>query len=99
MTAVLSIGALLVIGAVVGSVWGFADSLRRSRTLVGTAHAGAWGWVVLFAALMALFFSSGIGIAVIHAPYVLRTLDTVLFVATALSAVGCASLYVLTVRR
>jgi len=74
-----------MIGAGIGSIW------CLSRSLIRTSHRG---WTVLFASYIILLAVSGIGLALIHAPYHLRTADHIVFRATIVAALAFTCWYV-----
>jgi len=94
MAVVLGAGSPIVFAAAVGSAWGFVDALTRPDSLFQAVHVSKWGLVAAFGALTVLIVSSGIGFDVIHAPYLLKTLNALLFMATSVSALAWASSYV-----
>jgi hypothetical protein len=85
MVAVFGVGSLLLIGAVIGSAWGVTHALSRSNR----------SWAVVFASCFALLVLTGLGVALIHAPYLLRSLDELGFLAMTLFALGCIAWYLL----
>lgn len=85
MVAVFGIGSLLLIGAVIGCAWGVTHALSRSNRT----------WAVVFASCIALLVVTGLGVALIHAPYLLRSLDQLGFLATTFFALGCMVWYLL----
>jgi len=96
MTGVVGI---VVVAAVIGSLWGLLDALFLPAARFQAARASKWRWVAAFVALTALLALSRIGIAGIHAPYRLKDIVAFLFLVTSVSAVACASWYLWTVRR
>jgi hypothetical protein len=88
MVAVIGVSILLVLGASIASIWGAGHAASRSD----------WNWAVVFAACMALLAITGIGLAVIHAPYLLRTLDQLVFLVTTLVALALTGWYLLSER-
>ena len=87
----------IVLGAAVGCAWGFADALTRPVSRFRAAHVSKWGWVAVFGVLAVLIVFSDIGVRVIHAPYHLRTLNSLLLLAITGCALACICLYLVTV--
>lgn len=85
MVTVFGVGTPLVIGAVIGSAWGVTHALSRSKR----------AWAIIFAWCIALLVMSGIGMGLIHAPFLLRSLDQLGFLTTTLFALGCLAWYLL----
>jgi uncharacterized membrane protein YeiB len=93
----LAAGSPIVIGAAVGCAWGFVDALSRPVSVFRAAHVSKCGWVAAFAVLAVLMVSSDIGVRLIHAPYHLRTVNSLLLVATTGCALACTCLYLMMV--
>jgi len=82
--AFYGVSSLLITTALIGSVWGAIHALSRPSNKA---------WAVLFATCIVLLVASAIGLLVIHAPYLLRTVDHLALVAASLSALAFAAWY------
>jgi hypothetical protein len=72
-------------------------ALSRPVSVFRAAHVSKCGWVAGFAVLAVLMVSSDIGVRLIHAPYHLRTVNSLLLVATTGCALACTCLYLMMV--
>jgi hypothetical protein len=80
------VSSVLIAAALFGSFWGVIHSLTRPPNKA---------WAAVFAMCIVLLIASAIGLLVIHAPYLLRTVDHLALVATALSALAFTAWYLL----
>jgi hypothetical protein len=86
MMAFYGVSSLLITAALIGSVWGAIHALARPSSRA---------WAVVFATCIVLLVASAIGLLVIHASYLLRTVDHVALVAASLSALAFTAWYLL----
>jgi hypothetical protein len=86
MMAFYGVSSLLIVAALMGSIWGVIHALARPSNKA---------WAVVFATCIVLLIASAIGLLVIHAPYLLRTVDHLALVATTLSALAFTAWYLL----
>jgi hypothetical protein len=80
------VSSLLIAAALIGSIWGVMHSLARPSDKA---------WAVVFTTCIVLLIASAIGLLVIHAPYLLRTVDHLALVAATLSALAFTAWYLL----
>ena len=80
------VSSLLIAAALIGSVWGVIHALARPSNRA---------WAVVFTTCIVLLVASTIGLYVIHAPYLLRTVDHLALVAVSLSALAFTAWYLL----
>ena len=66
MMAFYGVSSLLIVAALIGSIWGVIHALARPSNKA---------WAVVFATCIVLLTASATGLLVIHAPYLLRTVD------------------------
>jgi hypothetical protein len=86
MMAFYGVSSLLIAAALIGSVWGVIHALARPSNKA---------WAAIFATCIVLLTASAIGLLVIHAPYLLRTVDHLALVAASVSALAFTAWYVL----
>ena len=86
MVAFYGVSSPLITAALIGSVWGAIHALARPTNRA---------WAVVFATSIVLLVASAIGLLVIHAPYLLRTVDHVALVAASLSSLTFTAWYLL----
>jgi hypothetical protein len=80
------VSSLLIAAALIGSIWGIIHSLARPSNKA---------WAVVFATCIVLLIASAIGLLVIHAPYLLRTVDHLALIAATLSALAFTAWYLI----
>jgi hypothetical protein len=99
MIEVHTVTSPIVLCAVVASAWGFVDALNRPESVFQAAQVSKWAWVAAFGALAILVLLSGVGTRVIHAPYLLKSLNALFLLGASASAVTGTALYIFLVRR
>ena len=81
------VSSLLIAAALIGSIWGIIHSLARPSNKA---------WAVVFATCIVLLIAThAIGLLVIHAPYLLRTVDHLALIAATLSALAFTAWYLI----